>query len=218
MANLTAIAATGSTAPVVTQAPALPAAAPIQRASHVAPAAASPGGPYVTRGVVYLEENNNSAPAPVTLPKIVNAAPQPSAPTVLAVENPGRAPQPNAQETRGGAYREERTCREERIFPALAPAGVAKNFGAAPQAPAALQAPAAPAPVSGSDARAQQLAQLVSAACPQTRNVKVVFTGSNEITIEMEIRSRDESNAVRDRIYTIRALDPYALVLKFSIP
>src|SRR5438034_1284420 len=70
VANLTAIAATGSTAPVVTQAPALPAAAPIQRTSHVEPAAAPPGGAYVTRGVVYLEENNNSAPAPapVALP------------------------------------------------------------------------------------------------------------------------------------------------------
>jgi osmotically-inducible protein OsmY len=202
--NLTALSGAQGPVPAVTAAVptfAPKPAAPIQQATHTAPAPAQPTGAYETRGLVYVE-------------------PKPVAPIQQASYTAPAAAQPTgAYETRGVVILEE---------PAVIPAGVAKNFQAAPPLPAPAPPvpppPPPPAPPVSpplppvNDPRAEQLARLVIAACPQARDVRVVLTGSSEISLELTARSREESTALRDRIYAIRALDPYALVLKINVP
>jgi hypothetical protein len=200
--NMTSL--TGMQGPVPAMTTAMP-APPIQQASTTAPVPAQPTGAYETRGTVYFE------PKPVApIQQASYIAPVPAQPTGGLVSRDAESSERSATgayETRGVVLLEEPTK------PAPIPAGVAKNFQAAPPLP---PSPSPPPPVV--DPRVAQLTRLVVAACPQARDVRVAFTGVNEVSLELTARSREESTALRDRIYAIRALDPYALVLKINVP
>jgi len=187
-------------------------AAPIQQASYTAPVPAQPAGAYETRGTVYFE------PQPLALAPIQQASYTAPVPPPLPVQLTGGLVSRDAKSSERsatGAYETRGAIiLEEPAKPSPIPAGIAKNFQAAPPLPT----PPPPPPPPVVDPRVQQLTRLVAAACPQARDVKVVFTGANEVSVELTARSREESAALRDRIYAIHALDPYALVLKINVP
>jgi len=226
VSNLTSL--TGTQLPVPTMSAAMPAlptnvpsmsppvpplapkpAAPIQQASYTVPVPSLPTGAYETRGTVYFEpkpvapiqQASYTAPVPPPLPA------QPTGGLVSRDAESSERSATGAYETRGMVILEAPSQ------PAPIPAGVAKNFQAAPPLP-----PSPPPLTPVVEPRVTQLTRLVAAACPQARDVRVAFTGANEVSVELTARSREESAALRDRIYAIHALDPYALVLKINVP
>ena len=64
----------------------------------------------------------------------------------------------------------------------------------------------------------QGLTRQVSQKCPQARNVKVTFTGEKEVTVEMEVRTQEEANALVEHVFAIRDLDAYRVNVKFTVP
>src|SRR5262245_37879098 len=154
--------------PVPPMAPKL--AVPIQQASYTAPVPALPTGAYETRGTVYFE------PQPLALAPIQQASYTAPVPPPLPAQPTGGLASRDAKSSERsatGAYETRgMVILEEPRKPAPISAGVAKNFQAAPPLPPSPPPP--PLPVV--DPRVTQLTRLVAAACPQARDVRVVFT------------------------------------------
>jgi hypothetical protein len=80
------------------------------------------------------------------------------------------------------------------------------------------QPTALPKVPAANDPLAQRLARQISQACPQARNVKVVFGTGSDLTVEMDVRSMEECNALAGAVFAIRDLDAYKVNLKFNVP